>query len=210
MTTKEVLTIAVAVSTLAMRVPAVLEGPPLEANAEGGVMARTHWDPFTTLARLDQDFDNLVRRTWGASSPTSGAGTAAGYVPAIEMRADGSDVIITLELPGIDVERDVDIEVAEGRLTISGQRRDRADDGDDGGKVLVRELRYGSFVREFALPEAVTADHVDASYDRGLLQVRVREVTRPVLAPQKVAIRSTADRHSIGGQVEDTASQAPA
>jgi HSP20 family protein len=170
-------------------------------------MARTHWDPFTTLARLDQDFDSLVRRTWGAPSATSGARTTAGYVPAIEMRADGSDVIITLELPGIDVDRDVDIEVAEGRLTISGQRRDRGDDGD-GGKVLVRELRYGSFLREFALPEAVTAEHVDASYDRGLLQVRVREVTKPAMAPQKVAIRSTADRRSIEGQVE--ASDSPA
>ena len=41
------------------------------------------------------------------------------------MRADGADVVITLELPGVDVERDVDIEVAEGRLTISGERRDR-------------------------------------------------------------------------------------
>ena len=111
-------------------------------------MARTpSWDPFTTLARLDQDFDALVRRTWGSSpgssATTRSAGRTAGYVPAIEMRADGADVVITLELPGVDVTRDVDIEVAEGRLSISGQRRDRNEERDESGKVLVRELRYG-------------------------------------------------------------------
>ena len=172
-------------------------------------MARTpSWDPFTTLARLDQDFDALVRRTWGrgpSASPATGGrstGATAGYVPAIEMRADGADVVVTLELPGVDVATDVDIEVAEGRLTISGQRRDRNEERDEGVKVLVRELRYGSFRREFALPEGVTAEHVDAHYDRGLLEVRVREVSKPALPPQKVAIRSAADSRTVEGQTE--------
>lgn len=177
-------------------------------------MARTpSWDPFTTLARLDQDFDALVRRTWGRGPGATAApagpsarslGRTAGYVPAIEMRADGADVVITLELPGVDVARDVDIEVAEGRLTISGQRRDRNDERDEGGKVLVRELRYGSFRREFALPEGVTAEHVDASYDQGLLEVRVREVSKPALPPQKVAIRSAADQLTVEGHAEES------
>lgn len=176
-------------------------------------MARTpSWDPFTTLARLDQDFDTLVRRTWGRSpgaAATPGGSTAArpagrtaGYVPAIEMRTDGADVVITLELPGVDVSGDIDIEVAEGRLTIAGQRRDRNEERDESGKVLVRELRYGSFRREFALPEGVTAEHVDASYDQGLLEVRVREVSKPALPPQKVAIRAATDPRGVEGHAE--------
>jgi HSP20 family protein len=168
-------------------------------------MARTPWDPFTTLARLDQDFDALVRRSWGtapaAGSRTPGR-TTAGYVPAVEMRSDGADVVITLELPGVDVERDVDIEVAEGRLTISGQRRDRNEERDEGGKVLVRELRYGAFRRDFALPEGIAADQVDASYDQGLLEVRVREVTKPAVPPQKVEIRAAAAPRTIEGRAE--------
>ena len=172
-------------------------------------MARTpSWDPFTTLARLDQDFDALVRRTWGSTPASTGsdaarsAGRTAGYVPAIEMRAEGADVVITLELPGVDVTTDVDIEVAEGRLTISGQRRDRSEERDEGGKVLVRELRYGSFRREFALPESVTAEQVDASYDQGLLEVRVREVSKPALPPQKVAIRGATEARTVEGHTE--------
>jgi HSP20 family protein len=176
---------------------------PSGGKTEEGEMALTSWDPFTTLARLDQDFDELVRRAWS----TQGRGTArtsAGYVPAIEMRADGADVVITLELPGVDVDKDVDIEVAEGRLTISGERRDRYATSDEAGKVLVRELRYGSFRREFALPEGVGADDVEASYDHGMLEVRVHNVTRPVVPPQKVSIRAASARPTIEGRAEPT------
>lgn len=166
-------------------------------------MALTRWDPFTTLARLDEDFDQLVRRAWGAAPARSaGLTTTTGYVPAIEMRADGADVVITLELPGVDVAKDVDIEVSDGRLTISGQREERSEAQGDDGRVLVRELRYGSFRREFALPEGVAAEHVDASYDKGMLEVRVRNVTKPVVPPQKVSIRTAGERQTIEGHTE--------
>jgi len=158
-------------------------------------MAINRWDPFTVLARLDTDFDELVRRTWG---PQSGR-TTAGYVPAVEVAKDGGDVVITLELPGIDVERDVDIEVASGRLTISGQRMGPERQGENQG-VLVRELRYGSFRREFALPEHVAAEDVDAAYDRGMLFVRVRNVSKPVEAPRKVSIRAASSQGAMSGE----------
>ena len=167
-------------------------------------MALTRWDPFTTLARLDTDFDELLRRAWSGAAPAAGRARTAGYVPAIEMRTDGADVLITLELPGVDIDEDVDIEVAAGRLTISGERRDRSEQREEGGNVLVRELRYGSFRREFALPEGVAAEDVEASYDRGMLEVRVRNVTKPVVPPQKVAIR-TAGRQTIAGETEGSA-----
>ena len=172
-------------------------------------MALTRWDPFTTLARLD-DFDELVRRAWGGEPrmSTTGRKSTSGYVPAIEMTTAGSDVVITLELPGVDIEKDIDIEVAEGRLTISGERRESMEHeqgGEDGkSKVLVRELRYGSFRRDFALPDGVTADDVEASYDKGMLEVRVRNVTKPVTPPRKVAIRGS---ESSGRTIEGHAEQ---
>ena len=167
-------------------------------------MAHSRWDPFTTLSRLDEDFDTLVRRAWTtpprAAAPA--ARTTAGYVPPIEMRAHGTDVLITLELPGVKLERDVDIELASGRLTITGEQRDLSDRRDDGARVLVRELRYGSFRREFALPDGVTAEDVEATYDSGLLEVRVRNVTKPVVPPQKVSIRPASEHTTIEGRAE--------
>jgi len=142
-------------------------------------MPLMRWDPFTALARLDDEFDDLVRRSFG-SAPYQ-------YVPPVEMSTEGSDVVITLELPGVDVD-DIDIEVDEGRLTISGERRDTREETK--GKVLVREMRYGAFRRTFQLPDGVTADQVEAEADKGLLRVRVKNVTKPVMPPRKIGIRS--------------------
>lgn len=164
------------------------------------------WDPFTALSRLDDEFDNLVRRSF--ATPATGAGREAPsfqYVPAVEMATDGADVLITLELPGVEVE-DIDIEVAEGRLTITGERKDRWEDAR--GKVLVRELRYGAFRRSFQLPDGVSADQVEAAADNGLLRLRVRNVTKPVQPPRKIEVRSagTAQPRTI----ESTAGERPA
>jgi HSP20 family protein len=168
-------------------------------------MALGQWDPFTTLARLDTDFDEFVRRAWGTPAPTARSGRArtSGYVPAVEMRTDGADVVIMLELPGLDIDRDVEIEVDQNRLSISGERRDTGEQQDDSRRTLVRELRYGSFRREFALPEGVTADDVEAHYDRGMLQLRVRNVAKPVVPPQKIPIRS-ADTPAAPRTIEGT------
>ena len=163
-------------------------------------MVLARWDPFTALARLDTEFDELMRRTWGAPAGR----TTSGYVPAVDMTADGADVVITLELPGVDVDKDVDIEVHEGRLTISGERRDEWSNADESGRMLVRELRYGSFRRDFALPEGVGADDVEASYDKGLLSVRVRNVTKPVEAPRKIAVQSRGAQRTIEAKAEPT------
>lgn len=96
---------------------------------------------------------------------------ASQFVPAAEVGRDGEDAVVRLELPGIDVEKDVTVEVVDGRLVIRGERRDeRADDKD--GRTL-REVRYGAFSRQFTLPSHVTGDTISADYDKGVLTIRV-------------------------------------
>jgi HSP20 family protein len=141
-------------------------------------MPLMRWDPFTVLARLDTEFDDLVRRSFGAAPYQ--------YTPAVEMTTEGPDVVITLEVPGVEV-KDIDLEVADGRLTISGERRDQWENTE--GRVLVREMRYGSFRRTFQLPEGVTAEQVEAQADKGLLRVRVSNVTKQVEPPRKIEIK---------------------
>jgi HSP20 family protein len=142
-------------------------------------MPLMRWDPFTALARLDDEFDDVVRRTFGSATYQ--------FVPPVEMATDGADVVITLEVPGVDVS-DIDIEVNEGRLTISGERKDRWE--DNRGKVLVREIRYGAFRRTFQLPDGITGDQIEADADKGVLRLRVKNVTKPVQPPQKIQVRS--------------------
>ena len=119
----------------------------------------TRRDPFA-------EFDALVRTAFGpiAKQPTA-------FTPAAEVVRDGDDAIVRVELPGVDFTDDVTVEVDRGRLVIRGERRDERSE-EAAGRTL-REVRYGSFRRSFALPTHVTAESVTASYDAGILSVRV-------------------------------------
>lgn len=115
-------------------------------------------DPFA-------DFDTIVRRAFGpATAP-------AGFTPSAEIARDGDDAIVRLELPGIDVEKDVTVEITDNALVVRGERRDERAEQRDGRSL--REVRYGAFRRSFGLPAHVTADAVAATYDAGVLTVRV-------------------------------------
>lgn len=151
----------------------------------------TAWDPFSTLVRhFDSDFDQLVRRAFATPATTTG------FVPAVDVHRDGTDVVITVELSGAE---NLDVEVTDGRLSISGSRSADRRDAADG--VLVREIRSGQFRREFALPEHVTADAVEADYADGLLTVRVHDVAKPKPEPRKITVRGLpeleSDRKSV-------------
>jgi HSP20 family protein len=94
-----------------------------------------------------------------------------GFTPAAEIVRDGDDAVVKVEVPGVDVAKDVTVEVDRGRLVVRGERRDERTE-EQGGRSL-REVRYGAFRRSFRLPEGVTAEAVSASYDAGVLSVRV-------------------------------------
>ena len=124
---------------------------------------RTRRDPFFN------EFDALVRSTLNP-------GQNLAFTPAVETVRDGDDVIVRLELPGVDVSEDVSVEVVSGRLVVKGERRDERSEDAESGQRRIREIRYGSFERTFSLPSHVTAEAVSASYDAGILNVRVAGV----------------------------------
>jgi HSP20 family molecular chaperone IbpA len=104
--------------------------------------------------------------------------------PAAEIARDGDDAVVRLELPGVDISRDVNVDVENGRLVVHGERRDEyaPEDPAKDARVL-REVRYGTFRRSFALPEHITGDDVTASYHAGVLTVRVAGAHKTPEAP---------------------------
>lgn len=142
-------------------------------------------DPF---ADIDEVFGAMIDRAFG--SPVRVASKPAGFLPAADVERDGDDAVVRLELPGLDPERDVTVEVKNRRLVVKGERRSERSDDREGR--LLREVRYGSFERSFGLPAHVSADDVTASYDAGVLTVRVAGVNAPapVEASHKIAISS--------------------
>ncbi|GFG98218.1 Hsp20/alpha crystallin family protein [Mycobacterium timonense] len=121
------------------------------------------------------DTDRWLRDFFGpAAAADWNNSVSSGFKPAAEIVKDGDDAIVRVELPGVDVDQDVNVEVERGRLVIHGEHRDRhgQDEGEGDGRTL-REIRYGSFRRSFQLPAHVTGDAISASYDAGVLTVRV-------------------------------------
>jgi HSP20 family molecular chaperone IbpA len=132
-------------------------------------LSRRQRDPFFA------EFDNLVRATFGPSA-SSGLSRQAGFSPAAEVHRDGDDAVIRLELPGVSTD-DVTVEVRGRHLVISGSRRDqRVEQAEQTEQSVGRrfsEFRYGSFSRSFRLAPGASAEAVSASYDAGVLTVRV-------------------------------------
>ena len=143
---------------------------------------------MSTLAlrtRPAWDVDRWVRDFFGPA--TSDDWFAGGFTPAAEIVKDGDDALVRVELPGVDVDKDVTVEVERGHLVIHGERRDeRAEEKD--GRTL-REVRYGSFRRSFKLPAHVTGEAISASYDACVLTVRVAGAHKGA-QPQRIAIES--------------------
>ncbi|RWA16800.1 heat shock protein Hsp20 [Mycolicibacterium elephantis DSM 44368] len=109
------------------------------------------------------------------------------FTPAAEILRDGDDALVRVELPGVDVEKDVNVDLDRGYLVIHGERRDeRAEDRN--GRAL-REVRYGSFRRSFKLPAHVTEDAISATYEKGVLTVRVAGAYRGA-ETKRIAIES--------------------
>ncbi|AOS60967.1 Hsp20/alpha crystallin family protein [Actinoalloteichus hymeniacidonis] len=150
------------------------------------ITRRVGWEPLRGLNReFDASFDALVSKAFGPQ-----VRRPAGFTPAADVSRDGDDVLITLELPGVDIDSDVTVEVLEGTLRISGSRREEREVA--AGDRIAREIRGGEFRREFTIPDHVTPEAIEASYDRGLLQIRVNRVVRPAPTPTKVAVRQGA------------------
>jgi HSP20 family protein len=141
----------------------------------------------TLWARPAWDIDRWVRGYVGPAAAKEWGSNPAGFNPAAEIAKDGDDALVRVELPGVDVEKDVNVEVDKGQLVIRGERRDEHTEDTDGRTLS--EVRYGSFRRSFKLPTHVTSDAISASYDAGVLTVRVAGAHKGAEA-QRIAIDS--------------------
>jgi len=96
---------------------------------------------------------------------------ASAWVPSTDILARGDDLLIRIELAGVDPE-DVDLRFSHGVLTVSGARH-AEEDHADAATFLVRERYYGEFRRAITLPEGTTSDDIEAAFEDGLVTVTV-------------------------------------
>jgi HSP20 family protein len=100
----------------------------------------------------------------------------------VEEYVEDDHFMIRAELAGIDPEKDVEVTVGSGYLTIRAERYDKTE-----GKHR-SEFRYGSFSRSLALPANADEDAVTASYSHGILTISVGLKTEEKAAAKKIEI----------------------
>jgi HSP20 family protein len=150
-------------------------------------MAITRWDPFGEMLKMQRDMDRIFSRM-GTVEGRPGTATTA-WMPRINVMKSGDDLAVHVELAGIKPE-DVSIEVTDGVLTLSGERKAEVEREDEGW--MIRESSFGSFERSIALPDGVDPSSIRADFHDGMLEIhvpRALELARPKTT--RVAIGGT-------------------
>lgn len=150
-------------------------------------MAIVRWDPSTELSSLQGEMNRLFNSFFSAPENGNGNGNGNGstrrWVPAMDLYETGSHFVARLDLPGV-AEQDIDVEVRDNALVISGERHAEQREEVDGWYRF--ERASGRFMRQLQLPDGIDADAIAASFADGVLELRIPKPEER--KPRKVAI----------------------
>ncbi len=170
-------------------------------------MALIRWEPVRELGTIQSDMNRFFNSFFDTPTHSRGAALRR-YAPAMDLVDTGEAFVLKADLPGLS-ESDVNIEVEDNVLTVSGERRSEHEDRKAGYYRVERS--YGSFRRSLTLPEGVDPEAVKATFDKGVLEVTVPKPAQQT--PRKVQITvggSSTGETAIEGSSEASASEAPA
>jgi len=156
--------------------------------------------PFSLMRRMAEDMDRIFEDfgfdpSLGIApllTPSSGQGRGllssqrGAWAPQLETFRRGNNLVVRADLPGLRKE-DVNVEVDDGMLTISGHRsEEEVEDRDD---FYRSERNYGQFFRALPLPEGVTGDACEATFKDGVLEVTLPMPKQPERKARRVEVR---------------------
>ncbi|MFN4291639.1 MAG: Hsp20/alpha crystallin family protein [Permianibacter sp.] len=125
------------------------------------------WSMFDQLQReINQLFDNRLPR----SGESKGELFSGNWLPSVDVKDTGKEIVLFADLPGIDPDK-IEITASNGLLTLKGQR-DFSKEEDQGSYHRI-ERSYGSFYRQFALPDTANTDEISAKANHGVLEIHI-------------------------------------
>jgi HSP20 family protein len=164
----------------------------------------SRWDanPVSVMRRMADNLDRLFedfgfpRAAFGVS-PFLGADLGADpwrnettlgpvWTPQVETFRRGDKLVVRADLPGLTKE-DVNVEVDDGTLTISGERREEHEEDREG--YYRSERSYGRFFRAIPLPDGVNAEQCEASFKDGVLEVTLHAPKEAERKSRRIQIR---------------------
>jgi HSP20 family protein len=107
-------------------------------------------------------------------------------VPELDVRENAKSVVIEAELPGVE-EKDVSVTLANGVLTIKGEKKDQREEKDE--THYFSERSFGAFERSLQLPDTIDETEVEASFSKGVLTITAAKKPEAVKAGRKIEIR---------------------
>ena len=141
----------------------------------------TRWEPMREMMTLrqamDQLFDDAFTRPRGASGVS--------ILPAIDLYQTADEVVVKANLPGLKAE-DVQISVASGMLTLSGEFKQEDERKEANYHVL--ERRSGAFERSVALPTEVQTEKAKADFENGVLTISLPKAE--TVKPKMITIKA--------------------
>ena len=142
--------------------------------------AVVRFDPFRDITTLRDEMNRLFSRTVG-----DGVSSASSWTPPVDIFDGADSIVLRAELAGLTPE-DIDIEIDDNVLTLRGERRFR--DSVEEGRFYRLERAYGGFQRSLTLPQGVHSDEISATFEHGVLTVRIPKAEE--VKPRKIAVEA--------------------
>ncbi len=170
-------------------------------------MALIRWEPARELQTIQQEMNRLFGTFFDQPGGEGEGPLARRWIPAMDLVEEGEHFVLRADLPGVS-EDQVNVELEDNVLTISGERSSEHEQRRDGYFRL--ERASGRFSRALTLPEGIDPDSIEASFDRGVLTVRIPKPEQR--KPRRVAINVGGSAPVIEGAAagESNGSAAPA
>src|ERR1043166_8189558 len=128
----------------------------------------TRFYPYRELNTLQERMNRLFHESFNEGRDESL--TSSSFAPAVDVYEDEHNVSLKIEVPGID-EKDIDVRIENNTLTVHGERKFEKEKKEENYRRIERQ--YGSFTRTFTLPNTVDTESVSATYEKGVLKVKL-------------------------------------
>jgi HSP20 family protein len=142
---------------------------------------------FDLRDRMNRLFDEFFDRPFGLSPFFDEQAFMGGFAPNMDVSETDKEVTISAELPGMEPE-DIQIALDHNILTISGEKHAEKEEKDK--RYYRLERSYGSFSRSIPLPEGVEEDSIDASFNRGVLKIKLPKTVEAQKRSKKITIKT--------------------
>ena len=134
-------------------------------------------------SKLARDPYSLARELLGWD-PFFSTRPVPAFSPSFEVKETSDSFVLKADVPGVE-EKDLDVALHNGTLTVSGHRS--AEERKEGESYALYERKYGSFTRTFALPDMADGERIDAKLENGVLTLTIAKKTEA--KPRKISIR---------------------